>query len=44
MTSAMLRLGEPPYPWGWAAGILGGLCVASLLVLSNRVKSLDRLR
>ena len=39
-----LRLREPPFPWVWSAGILGGLLVGSILVLSNRIKSLDRLR
>lgn len=33
-----------PYPWVWSAGILTALSVASILVLSTRVKSLDRLR
>lgn len=32
------------YPWQWSAGVVGGLVVLSLLVLTTRVKSLDRLR
>ncbi len=32
------------FPWTWSAGILAGLCAISVLVLSTRVKSLDRLR
>ncbi len=35
---------NPPFPWTWSAGILGGLSLLSVLVLSNRIKSLDRLR
>lgn len=33
-----------PYPWTWSAGVLGALSLASLGVLSTRVRSLDRLR
>lgn len=32
------------YPWQWSAGVLAGLAVASLLVLTTRVRGLDRLR
>ncbi|HTK78666.1 MAG TPA: hypothetical protein VL371_25635, partial [Gemmataceae bacterium] len=32
------------FPWAWSAGVLGGLWVLSVLVLSSRVKSLDRLK
>lgn len=32
------------FPWEWSAGILAGLCGLSLVVLSTRVRSLDRLR
>ncbi|MFO0810481.1 MAG: hypothetical protein U0746_17790 [Gemmataceae bacterium] len=32
------------YPWTWSAGVLGGLWLVSVLVLSSRVKSLDRLK
>jgi ABC-2 type transport system permease protein len=32
------------YPWTWSAGVLSGLFVLSVLTLSTRVKSLDRLR
>lgn len=31
-------------PWPWAAGVLAGLGVASAVVLSTRVRSLDRLK
>jgi ABC-2 type transport system permease protein len=34
----------PTYPWQWSAGVLAGLAVASLLVLTTRVRGLDRLR
>ena len=37
-------LTHPPYPWTWSVLILGGLSLLSVLVLSNRIKSLDRLR
>ena len=32
------------YPWYWSAGVLGGVWLASVFVLSRRVKSLDRLK
>ncbi|MBN9122774.1 MAG: hypothetical protein J0I06_27150, partial [Planctomycetes bacterium] len=32
------------FPWYWSAGALGGVCLLSTLVLSRRVKSLDRLK
>ena len=32
------------FPWYWSAGVLGGVCLLSALVLSRRVKSLDRLK
>jgi ABC-2 type transport system permease protein len=32
------------YPWQWSAGVLAGLAVASVLVLTTRVRGLDRLR
>src|SRR5207247_1034963 len=32
------------FPWTWSAGVLGGLWLFSVLVLSSRVKSLDRLK
>jgi ABC-2 type transport system permease protein len=32
------------FPWTWSAGVLGGLWLLSVLVLSSRVKSLDRLK
>ncbi len=32
------------FPWAWSAAALGGLWVLSVLVLSSRVKSLDRLK
>lgn len=31
-------------PWRWSAGVLAGLAVASVVVLSTRVRSLDRLK
>ncbi|WP_165066917.1 ABC transporter permease [Paludisphaera rhizosphaerae] len=31
-------------PWKWSAGVLAGLAVASAVVLSTRVRSLDRLK
>jgi ABC-2 type transport system permease protein len=34
----------PTYPWQWSAGVLAGLAVVSLLVLTTRVRGLDRLR
>ncbi len=44
--------GRPPsflpalstYSWTWSAGVLGGLFAMSALVLTTRVKSLDRLK
>ncbi|GIW88144.1 MAG: hypothetical protein KatS3mg108_2468 [Isosphaeraceae bacterium] len=33
-----------PYPWTWSAAVLGGLSLASIGVLSTRVRSLDRLK
>ncbi|HEY1376684.1 MAG TPA: hypothetical protein VGF55_07810 [Gemmataceae bacterium] len=32
------------FPWAWSAAVLGGLWVLSVVVLSSRVKSLDRLK
>jgi len=32
------------FPWQWSAGVLAGLWILSALVLSSRVKSLDRLK
>jgi ABC-type transport system involved in multi-copper enzyme maturation permease subunit len=32
------------FPWYWSAGVLAGTCLLSALVLSRRVKSLDRLK
>ncbi len=32
------------FPWYWSAGVLGGLWLLSVLVLSSRIKSLDRLK
>lgn len=32
------------YPWTWSASVLGGLFVVSVLILSTRVQSLDRLK
>ncbi|MFO0907526.1 MAG: ABC transporter permease subunit [Isosphaeraceae bacterium] len=32
------------HPWTWSAGVLGGLFALSLLTLSTRVKSMDRLK
>jgi hypothetical protein len=32
------------FPWYWSAGVLAGVCLLSALVLSRRVKSLDRLK
>jgi hypothetical protein len=32
------------YPWKWSAAVLGGLWLVSVLVLTTRVKSLDRLK
>jgi ABC-2 type transport system permease protein len=34
----------PGYPWQWSAGVLAGLAVLSLGVLTMQVRSLDRLR
>jgi len=41
------RLAEqmvPQYPWQWSAGVLLGLWLLSVMILSFRVKSLDRLK
>jgi ABC-2 type transport system permease protein len=47
------RLDPPPllqtpehlrHPWTWSAGVLAGLFAVSVLTLTTRVKSLDRLR
>ncbi len=35
---------ESPYPWTWSAGVLLGLSVLAVGVLSTRVRSLDRLK
>ncbi len=45
-TSQRRRTGWAPatYPWPWSAGVLAGLAVASVLVLTTRVRGLDRLR
>jgi hypothetical protein len=32
------------FPWYWSAGVLAGLWVVSVLILTTRVKSLDRLK
>jgi ABC-type transport system involved in multi-copper enzyme maturation permease subunit len=32
------------FPWPWSAGVLGGLWLLSVFVLTSRVKSLDRLK
>ena len=32
------------FPWTWSAGVLGGIWLLSVAVLSSRVKSLDRLK
>src|SRR5262245_3038922 len=32
------------FPWYWSVGVLTGLCLVSVFVLSRRVKSLDRLK
>lgn len=34
----------PQYPWYWSAGVLAGLLVLSLWVLTFRIQSLDRLK
>src|SRR5262249_31370067 len=34
----------PTYPWQWSAGVLAGLAVFSIAVLTSQVRSLDRLR
>jgi ABC-2 type transport system permease protein len=34
----------PTYPWQWSAGVLAGLAAVSLLILTTRVRGLDRLR
>ena len=35
---------NPPFPWKWSVAVLSGLSLLSIVVLSNRIKSLDRLR
>jgi ABC-2 type transport system permease protein len=32
------------YPWYWSAGVLGGMWLLSVFILTRRVKSLDRLK
>jgi hypothetical protein len=32
------------YPWYWSAGVLGGVWLVSVFILSRRVKSMDRLK
>jgi hypothetical protein len=32
------------FPWYWSAGVLGGLWLVSVFILTRRVKSLDRLK
>lgn len=39
-----LRLQADRYPWTWSAGVLGGLFLLSVWILTTRVKSLDRLK
>ncbi len=34
----------PDFPWQWSAGVLAGLAVFSVLILTTRVRGLDRLR
>jgi ABC-2 type transport system permease protein len=36
--------GSATYPWQWSAGVLAGLGALSILTLSSRIRSLDRLR
>lgn len=36
--------GNATFPWQWSAGVLAGLAVLSIVTLSTRVKSLDRLK
>ena len=36
-------LAPAQYPWWWSAGVLGGIAGASILILTSRVRSLDRL-
>jgi ABC-2 type transport system permease protein len=43
-TPEFLRGLVSPYPWTWSVGVLAGLCVLSVAVLSTRIRSLDRLR
>ncbi|APW61345.1 ABC transporter permease [Paludisphaera borealis] len=38
------NLASAPVPWTWSAGVLAGLGAASIVVLSTRVRSLDRLK
>ncbi len=33
-----------PFPLWWSGAILGGLFVVSVLILSSRIRSLDRLK
>lgn len=33
-----------PYPWTWSAGVLAGMFILSMGILTMRVKSLDKLR
>lgn len=37
-------LGEPRPPWTWSAAVLAAMGAASVVVLSTRVRSLDRLK
>ena len=39
-----LSFAPATYPWTWSAGVLAGLAAASILVLTTRVRGLDRLR
>lgn len=32
------------HPWQWSAGVVGGLVLVSILILTTRVRTLDRLR
>jgi ABC-2 type transport system permease protein len=40
----LLRLESDSWPWTWAASALAGLFVVSVVTLTTRVKSLDRLK
>ncbi len=46
MTSGRNRSPWAPatYPWQWSASVLAGLAVVSVLILTTRVRGLDRLR